>query len=69
MYRILELNPQLMSFSSDIDLRMNLYHNTKRRLLGDKLTLSDFANAHDYFGILRMAGFIVNGHQMPISSI
>ena len=51
MYRILELNPQLMSFSSDIDLRMNLYHNTKRRLLGDKLTLSDFANAHDYFGI------------------
>ena len=51
MYRILELNPQLMSFWSDIDLRMNLYHNTKWRLLGDKLTLNDFANAHDYFGI------------------
>ena len=51
MYRILELNPQLMCFSSDIDLRMNLYHNTKWRLLGDQLTLNDFANAHDYFGI------------------
>ena len=51
MYRILELNPQLMEYSSDIDLRMHLYHNTRWRLLGDKMTLNDFANAHDYFGI------------------
>ena len=51
MYRVLELNPQLMPFSGDIDLRMHLYHHTKWRLLGDKMTLSDFANAHDYFGI------------------
>ena len=51
MYRILELNPQLMGYSSDIDLRMHLYHNTRWRLLGDKMTLNDFANAHDYFGI------------------
>lgn len=51
MYRILELTPQLMDFSGDIDLRMHLYHHTKWRLLGDKMTLKDFANAHDYFGI------------------
>ena len=51
MYIVLELNKQLMPFSGDIDLRMHLYHHTKWRLLGDKMTLSDFANAHDYFGI------------------
>ena len=51
MYRILELNPQLTPFAGDIDLRMNLYHNTKNRLLADGKSLKDFANAHHYFGI------------------
>ena len=51
MCKILELNPQLKNFSADIDLRMDLYHKTKKRLLGDKLTLNDFANAYNYFGI------------------
>ena len=51
MYRLLELNPQLQPFSGDIDLRMHLYHHTKWRLLGDKMTLNEFANAHNYFGI------------------
>lgn len=51
MYRILELNPQLKSFERDIDLRMNLYHSTKSRLLAQCGTLKDFANAHHYFGI------------------
>ena len=51
MYRILELNPQLQRFAGDIDLRMNLYHNTKNRLLPEGGTLRDFANAHHYFGI------------------
>ena len=35
MYRILELNPQLMDFQWDIDLRMQNYWNTKNRLLGE----------------------------------
>ena len=56
MYRILELNPQLMPFQGDIDLRMHLYHHTKWRLLGDKMTLNEFANAHDYFGIHHVDG-------------
>ena len=53
MYRVLELNPQLQSFAHDIDLRMQLYHTTKNRLVGEKGSLKDFANAYEYFGIHR----------------
>ena len=56
MYRILELNPQLQDFSSDIDLRMSAYHDTKKRLLPNGGTLKDFANAHEYFGIHHVDG-------------
>ena len=51
MYRILELNPQLQPFAWDIDYRMELYRNTKARILGEGQTLNDFANAHNYYGI------------------
>ena len=34
MYKILDLNPQLMPFAGDIDLRMFLYRATKNRILG-----------------------------------
>ena len=56
MYRVLELNPQLQPFARDIDLRMELYHNTKNRLLGQDGTLKDFANGHHYFGIHHLDG-------------
>ena len=56
MYRILELNPQLNEFAGDIDLRMSCYENTKKRLLPGGLTLKDFANAHDYYGIHHVDG-------------
>ena len=56
MYRILELNPQLIPFQTEIDLRMHLYHHTKWRLLGEKKTLNEFSNAHDYFGIHHVNG-------------
>lgn len=56
MYKILELNPQLQSFSGDIDLRMRYYNDTKNRLLGDRRTLDEFANAHEYFGIHHVDG-------------
>lgn len=56
MYKILELNPQLQSFSGDIDLRMRYYNDTKNRLLGDGKTLNEFANAHEYFGIHHVDG-------------
>ena len=56
MYRVLELNPQLLPFSGDIDLRMQNYHSTKERLMPQGGTLNDFANAHDYFGIHLIKG-------------
>ncbi len=56
MYRILELNPQLTPFSGDIDLRMRLYQDTKNRLLSGGTTLSDFANAHHYYGFHHVDG-------------
>ncbi|MBR0306125.1 MAG: hypothetical protein IIX07_04865 [Lachnospiraceae bacterium] len=51
MYRILELNPELVPYEGDINLRMHLYNETKKRLIGENGKLIDFANAHDYFGI------------------
>ena len=56
MYRILELNPQLQPFAGDIDLRMFLYHATKGRLLTGDQTLSDFANAYNYYGFHHVDG-------------
>ena len=53
MYKLLELNPQLKEFSKDIDLRMSLYHSTKSRILPEKQTLNEFANAHNYYGFHR----------------
>ena len=50
MYKILEHNPQLIDFKGDIDLRMSLYRDTKKRILGDTATLNEFANAHNYYG-------------------
>ncbi len=56
MYKILELNPQLQDFAGDIDLRMKLYEDTKRRLLPEGMTLKDFANAHHYYGFHHVDG-------------
>ena len=73
MYKIFEFNPHLKSFSNDIELRMHLYHQTKWRLLGDKITLNDFANAHDYFGIHHLKNSWVyrewapNAHQLYLT--
>ena len=73
MYRVLELNPQLMPFEGDINLRMELYQNTKNRLLSGGGTLKDFANGHHYFGIHHFGGKWVyrewapNAHQLYLT--
>ena len=41
MYKILEYNPQLIDFQADIELRMSLYRDTKKRILGDTATLNE----------------------------
>ena len=56
MYKILELNPQLVPFAGDIDLRMFLYRATKGRILSEGQTLNDFANAHNFYGFHRIEG-------------
>ncbi len=70
MYRILELNPQLTRFSSDIARRMSLYQETRSRLLSGGTRLYEFANAHHYYGIHHLDGAWVyrewapNAHQL-----
>lgn len=49
-YKILERDPYLAHFEGDIELRMQLYRDTKKRLLGRGKTLSDFANGNLYYG-------------------
>ena len=56
MYKIMEYNPQLQPFAGDIELRMSLYRETKKRLLPDGGTLNGFANAHEYYGIHHVDG-------------
>ena len=50
MYRVLELNPQLIPFAGDIEARMYLYNTTKARLLSEGQTLKEFANGYRYYG-------------------
>lgn len=54
MYRILELNPQLVPFSADIQLRMDNYSRKKAQLLKEGQSLNDFSNAHLFFGFHRL---------------
>ncbi|MBQ6255357.1 MAG: 1,4-alpha-glucan-branching enzyme, partial [Clostridia bacterium] len=50
MYRILEKHPELQPFEGDINLRMDWYHGKRRQLIGEEGKLTDFANAHHYYG-------------------
>ncbi len=49
-YKILEYDEYLKPFASDIELRMSNYERKKKELLGDDLSLKDFANGHKYYG-------------------
>jgi 1,4-alpha-glucan branching enzyme len=52
-YKIFEHDKYLLPFESDINLRMDNYHNKLSELLGEGETLSSFANGHKYFGFHR----------------
>ncbi len=56
MYRIMDLNPQLMPYAGDINLRMFLYRATKQKLMPEGGRLTDFANAPAYFGFHHVDG-------------
>ena len=49
-YKILEIDPYLMPYKKDIEVRMKNYAQKKSRLLKKGQSLSDFSNAHEYFG-------------------
>ncbi len=55
-YRIIEIDPYLAPFERDIELRMDRYKALRKRLVGSKGKLSDFANGYQYFGIHRIGG-------------
>lgn len=49
-YKILDYDPYLQPYASDIRLRMDNYDKKRFELVGRKGTLSEFANGHEYFG-------------------
>ena len=49
MYPIIERDSALRPFEKDIKLRMDNYYRIRRTLVGEG-RLSDFANAHEYYG-------------------
>ncbi len=52
-YRITELDPYLLPHLQQIDGRFQAYQAKKQELVGKRGKLTDFANAHLYFGIHR----------------
>ncbi len=63
--KILEIDPYLEPYESDIEERVRLFEKTKCELLGESATLSDFANAHLYFGFHKTADGIVYREWAP----
>ena len=49
-YKIYEIDPNLLDYRSDIELRMNNYKRKKAELVGDGRTLAEFANGHLFYG-------------------
>ena len=49
-HKIFRYDSQLAAYSRDFDLRALRYRQTLSALLDDGMTLSDFANGHEYFG-------------------
>ena len=49
-YKIIEIDPYLKDYEKDINLRMENYKTKRKELLGKTRKISNFANAHKYFG-------------------
>ncbi len=54
--KILEIDPYLEPFESDLNLRMDNFGKKKQELLGRKRSLTNFANGYKYFGFHRTRG-------------
>ena len=53
MLPILEKMPELRPFEGDLNLRMDLYQQKRRQILGEKKKLTGFAEAHLWYGFHR----------------
>ena len=53
--KLIEIDPYLAPYESDIALRRELFEAKRCELVGTDGNLSDFANGHRYFGIHRTA--------------
>lgn len=51
--RITEIDPTLIPFQKDLELRMDNYRRTKAALLSNGQTLANFANGYKFFGFHR----------------
>ena len=49
-WEIMNIDPWIKDYEDDINLRMSEYQKQKDKLISDNETLSDFANAHHYYG-------------------
>ncbi|MBU3161044.1 alpha amylase C-terminal domain-containing protein [Clostridium frigoris] len=48
--KIMDIDPYLKPYESDINLRMDTYASSKKKLLGDKQSFKSFANGGLYYG-------------------
>ena len=55
-YKILEIDPMLKEYESDIKLRMANYKRKRSELVKSGEKLIDFANGHEYFGFHKVKG-------------
>ena len=53
--KILEIDPTLLPYAKDLELRTNLFRAKKKQLLGNGRKWANFANAYNYFGFHRTA--------------
>ena len=51
--RILEIDPYLVPFKNDINLRTELFISKRKALLGNCKKTKNYANGHKYFGFHR----------------
>ncbi len=52
-YKIFDIDPYLLPFKDDIDLRMDLYRKKRKEILKNTKSLKNFADGYKYFGFHR----------------
>ena len=66
-YEILNIDPYLMEYENDINLRMDRLESLKKRILKDE-TLRDFASAYKFYGFHKVVGGYVYREWAPNAS-